>query len=87
MQFLNVPIRLYTVKYQISVISGLHSPRNSHTLSLHNVNVVLRSCIITIQAQGSPKVGPQFSMTGDKRANYFSKVEKGKISTKISNSP
>lgn len=48
-----------------------------HSLPLHNVDVVLRAGIIAVQAQSSPEVGPQFAMTGDKRANYFSEEERG----------
>lgn len=53
-----------------------------HTLSLYNVNVVLRPCIIPIQAQSSPEIGPQFTMTGNQRANYFSENKTRQTHTK-----
>lgn len=43
-----------------------------HSFSLHNVDIIFRASIITIQAQGSPEVGPQLAMASDKGTNYFS---------------
>lgn len=43
-----------------------------HAFPLHNVDIILRASVITIQAQGSPEVGPQLAMTSDKGTNYFS---------------
>lgn len=42
------------------------------SFSLHNVDIIFRTSIITIQAQRSPEVGPQLAMTSDKGTNYFS---------------
>lgn len=43
-----------------------------HTFSLHNVDIIFRASIITIQTQGPPEVGPQLAVTSDKGTNYFS---------------
>lgn len=43
-----------------------------HAFSLHDVDIIFRASIITVQAQGSPEVGPQLAMTSDKGSNYFS---------------
>lgn len=43
-----------------------------HAFSLHNVDIIFRARIITIQTQGSPEVGPQLAVTSDKGTNYFS---------------
>lgn len=45
---------------------------NSHTFPLHDVDIIFRAGIIAVRAQGSPEVGPQFSMSSDKGTNYFS---------------
>lgn len=43
-----------------------------HAFPLHNVDIIFRASIITIQTQGSPEVGPQLAVTSDKGTNYFS---------------
>lgn len=43
-----------------------------HAFSLHNVDIIFRASIITIQTQGSPEVGPQLAVSSDKWTNYFS---------------
>lgn len=54
---------------------SVRSPRctiNLHAFPLHNVDIVFRSGIIAVRAQGSPEVGPQLAMSSDKGTNYFS---------------
>lgn len=43
-----------------------------HTFPLHNVDIIFRASVVTVQTQGSPEVGPQLAVTSDKGANYFS---------------
>lgn len=63
---------VWTIKMQSHCCVYPYFACDLHTFSLHNVDIIFRTCIITIQTQGSPEVGPQLAVTSDKGTNYFS---------------
>lgn len=63
---------VWTIKMQSHCCVYPYCACDLHTFSLHNVDIIFRACIITIQTQGSPEVGPQLAVASDKGTNYFS---------------
>lgn len=62
---------------QDSIVAVRFISCDLHALPLHDVDVILRASVVTIQTQGAPEVGPQLAVASDKRSNYFSVEEKG----------
>lgn len=62
----------WTIKMQSRCRVQPYCTCDLHTFSLHNVDIIFRASIVTIQTQGSPEVGPQLAMSSDKGTNYFS---------------
>lgn len=56
----------------MSVACMLRCTCDLHAFPLHDVDIVLGACVITVQAQGSPEVRPQLAMPGDEGTNYIS---------------